>query len=325
VPLPGITLSPLLSAASAEYGVRGACVNASRASPKGVGRGFEGNTRAIEELVLVASGRCRMGRVGSTPWRFTILLVMLASVAVLPVALAGPASGLPIDKPVDKVQDRLGGPGRALGGVEKKAGQALGGVEKKAGQALGGVQEKAGQALGGVREKAGQALGGVGKAANDALGAVKGMANNALNQVVGGANEAVSEALGPVVEAVEAAVGQGHSGSPASEPASDRLQADIGRDEGARDNSSSGAAASADEGDVDELARGGNEIQSGSQQQGVGINFPLPQAGGENRPLLGFTGLNLLLAVALALVLAGLGAMLLEADQRRLATVVAPG
>jgi hypothetical protein len=269
-----------------------------------------------------------MGRVGSTPWRFTILLVMLASVAVLPVAMAGPASGLPIDKPVDKVQDRLGGvregPGRPPGGVEKKAGQALGGVEKKAGQALGGVEKKAGQALGGVQQKAGQALGGVGKAANDALGAVKGMANNALNQVVGGANEAVSEALGPVVEAVEAAVGQGHSGSPAS----DRLQADIGRDEGARDHSSSGAAASADEGDVDELARGGNEIQSGglgSQQQGVGINFPLPQAGGENRPLLGFTGLNLLLGLALALVLAGLGAMLLEADQRRLATVVAPG
>jgi hypothetical protein len=76
------------------------------------------------------------------------------------------------------------------------------------------------------------------------------------------------------------------------------------------------------DGDIDELTRAGNQIREGGTggQVGVGISVPAPAPGGSNAQL-GFTGMNLLIALLFSLTFAVSGAILLLADARRVALV----
>jgi hypothetical protein len=160
-----------------------------------------------------------------------------------------------------------------------------------------------------------------------------------IDRVLGGADQVIHRAAGVVVGAVaqvSRAAEQGISKvvkaasqaapAPISPGGTDEGGAPVSQDDGraGRIRESAPPRTAVDEGDVDELAQGGNEILPEGQgnQQGVG-NFQPLAPGGENRPL-GFTGLNLLMAMALAMALAGAGTLLTAADRRRLALAV-PG
>jgi hypothetical protein len=206
-----------------------------------------------------------MARPGST-WRLLILL-SLVHLVVIPVALAGPASGLPIDQPLDQPLDQ---PRDRLGGVREAANEVVGGVKDQANDALGGVRE------------------------------------------------AANEVVGPVVRVVGDA-GPGPSGPSGNEEASDPVPAAGHVSEEAQGEvDRPSAMAASDEGDVDELARGGNEIVSPGHgvESGVGLRVPSPGFGGINPPI-SFTGWDLVIALLASFLLTTMGLALLSADARR--------
>lgn len=148
--------------------------------------------------------------------------------------------------------------------------------------------------------------------AEDAASRLKDRADDAASDIVGG----VSKTLGGGGSVVSVDSSQ-------DEASPDRQTKDPGKRKGSGAGRSgrAGSAPDADAGDVDELARAGNEVSRGQGgQQGVGISLPVPQQGGSNRPL-GFTGLSLLFSLFASLLLGTFGLALLTADMRRRAVV----
>jgi uncharacterized protein YjbJ (UPF0337 family) len=258
-----------------------------------------------------------MARPGST-WRLVVLL-SLVYLVVLPVAIAGPARGLPIDKPVDHVGDRLGG-------ARDRANNAVGGVGDRANNAVGGVGDRANNVIGGVKDQANDVIGGVKDSADGALGKVRQKAADSVGRVTDEVQDAASQLVRPIVRAAGDAGWLGPAGQSGLEQAAHLLPGADQRMAGAGEEAEQRSAGTvADEGDVNELARGGNEIVSPGPevQSGVGLSVPLPGAGGINPPL-SFTGWDLIIALLASLLLTSMGLALLSADGRRTGRRVAP-
>jgi hypothetical protein len=181
----------------------------------------------------------------------------------------------------------------------------------------GKVVEKVNDGAGKVVEKVNDGAGGLHQDVKEALHETRDAVVGAVDQASRAADEDVSRVVADVSRAAPGPTspeGSGDGGEPWVSGRGDRQAEGI--------TESAPPRVAGGEGDVDELAEGGNEILPGAQgnQQGVGITSPLGPPGGENRPL-GFTGLNLLMAMALSIALASVGSLLLEADRRRLAPV----